>query len=240
MHGAASPLLRWLPVVVLAAAGIAFWLMSQGGGPVATLRAAHAALTLHAGEAPATTALLYFLLYVAAIVCALPLANLLALLAGALFGVAGGAAMAMVATATGDMLFFLVMRGALGSRLSARIAARARRLDAGFAENAFNYVLALRVLPVIPFWLVNLAAASAGVRFRTFATATAIGIIPAAIIYAGIGSGMAAVLREGAPFDTGLLMQMEIVLPLTGLALLAVLPVLWRRFRRRPATESRS
>lgn len=238
MQRAASPL-RWLPVVVLAAAGTAFWLMSQGGGPAATLRAAHAALTLRVDAAPFTTALLYFLLYVTAIVCALPLANLLALLAGALFGVAGGAALAMLATATGDMIFFLVMRGALGTRISARIAARAQRLDAGFAENAFNYVLALRVLPVIPFWLVNLAAASSGVRFGTFAAATAIGIVPAAIIYAGIGSGMGAVLRDGVPFDSGLLFRAEIVLPLTGLAMLAVLPVLWRVHRRRTLREER-
>jgi uncharacterized membrane protein YdjX (TVP38/TMEM64 family) len=69
------------------------------------------------------------------------------------------------------------------------------------------------------------------VPFRTFASATLLGVVPAAVVFAGVGSGLGVVLEHGGQPDLGLLLEPGILLPLLGLAILALVPVLYRRWR---------
>src|SRR5207248_8240850 len=97
---------------------------------------------------------------------------------------------------------------------------------------AFNYLLVLRLVPVFPFWLVNLVPALVGVRLRTFVLATLIGIVPATVIFASLGSGLGSVVEQP---DTGTALRPSVLLPILGLAVLALIPVGYRRWRgRRP------
>ena len=102
------------------------------------------------------------------------------------------------------------------------------RLEAGFRADAFNYLLVLRLVPIFPFWLVNLVPALVGVRLTTFALATFLGIIPGSFVYASIGNGLGSFVEEP---DAGILFGPSILLPVVGLAALALVPVVYKHWR---------
>lgn len=230
--GGAIVLLRTLPLLLLVSVGGGFWLI-HGMEPTSLLYEGYTTLRGVAQTATATTATFYTLVHATAVACAIPLASLLTPLAGALFGIATGAFTAVLAVTGGGTVFFLAMRTALGTRLRGVIAAQAARLDAGFSGNVFFYLVSLRLLPIIPFWVVTTVAAASGMRLRTFIAATAVGATPGATIYASLGAGLRQALDEGALLDGRLLLRPDILVPLAGFALLALVPVIWRRRQRR-------
>ncbi|MFQ5974287.1 MAG: TVP38/TMEM64 family protein, partial [Alphaproteobacteria bacterium] len=109
----------------------------------------------------------------------------------------------------------------------------AEKMEAGFRENALNYMLVLRLIPVFPFWLVNLAPAFLGVSVRVFVIGTFVGIIPGTFVYASVGNGLGAVFDAGGAPDLGIIFEPEILLPIIGLALLALLPVIYKKIQAR-------
>ena len=109
-------------------------------------------------------------------------------------------------------------------------------MEAGFRENAFHYLLVLRLIPVFPFWLVNLVPAFLGVPLTTYVAATLVGIIPGSLVYASIGNGLGAVFESGGRPDLGIIFEPEIIFPIIGLAILALLPVAYRKIKARQPT----
>jgi uncharacterized membrane protein YdjX (TVP38/TMEM64 family) len=101
------------------------------------------------------------------------------------------------------------------------------------ARDGFNYLLSIRLVPLFPFWLVNLAAALGGVRPFPYVTATLIGIAPATFVFASIGAGIGDVLARGGRPDLSAILSWPVLCPLLGLAALSLLPVAWRRWRAR-------
>jgi uncharacterized membrane protein YdjX (TVP38/TMEM64 family) len=173
--------------------------------------------------------LCYIVIYAAATGLSIPGAVLLTLVAGFLFGTLAGTAIVVVGATLGAVIVFLVARTAFGDVLRARAGPFIRKLEDGFRANALSYLLVLRLIPLFPFWLVNLVPAFLGVRLRTFALGTFIGIIPGAFVYASLGSGLGALIESGERPDLGIVFQPRVLLPLTGLALLALLPVAYKR-----------
>ena len=106
-------------------------------------------------------------------------------------------------------------------------------MDAGFRENAFNYLLVLRLIPLFPFWLVNLAPAFAEVRLRTFVAATALGIIPGTFVFALVGNGFGALAAAGQEPGLDVILRPAVLAPVIGLAVLALVPVVYRKMRGR-------
>ena len=103
---------------------------------------------------------------------------------------------------------------------------------AGLRRDGFSYLLAIRLVPAFPFWLVNLAAALSGMRLLPYAAATVLGIMPATFVYASIGAGLGDVLSTGGRPDLTVVFSPRILGPLIGLAALSLLPVAWRRWKR--------
>src|SRR5262249_23104982 len=144
---------------------------------------------------------------------------------------------------------FLIARTALGEPLLRRAGASANQLAKGFREDAFSYLLFLRLVPVFPFFLVNLVAAFAGVRLGPFVAATALGIIPAAVVFAfagiGLGSGISAPetsyrqwIAPPAPRCHIVFGPMDVLTPqmitaFIAIALLALMPVALKYWRAR-------
>lgn len=180
---------------------------------------------------PATAAAGYVALYAAAVAVSLPGAVVLTVAGGLLFGTALGAALAVAGATTGAMLVFLAARGALGPLLAARAGPWLERLRPRLQRDGFLYMLILRLVPAVPFFVVNLAAALAGVRLRDYAAATLIGIIPATTVYASIGAGIGGALAAGGTPDVGIIFSWPVLLPLLGLAALSALPLLLRKTR---------
>jgi len=205
-----------------------------------------------------STAVAAFVALEAAVVgLSIPGAVMLSVAAGILFGW-WVAALAVVAGATaGATLIFLVARAACGQSAARRAGPRLSRIASGLKADAFSYLLFLRLMPVFPFWLVNLASAVLGVELRTFVIATAIGIIPGTIAFTLVGAGLDSVLRpQGAAyrhclaagghncrlgFDMHAILTPQVIAALAALGLLALIPVLVRRWRTRlSATQSQS
>jgi uncharacterized membrane protein YdjX (TVP38/TMEM64 family) len=187
-------------------------------------------------------ALGYLLAYVIVVALSLPGGAVMTLTGGFLFGLLPGAVMAVLAATTGATLIFLAAKAGFGDALHRRIAAGdtgslTTRLEAGLRENAFNYLLMIRLVPAFPFWLVNLAPAFLGIGLRTYLAATFLGIIPGTVVYAWIGAGLGEVFARGEDPDLGLIFEPMILGPILGLALLAMLPVMIRRLRGRGVGE---
>jgi uncharacterized membrane protein YdjX (TVP38/TMEM64 family) len=106
-----------------------------------------------------------------------------------------------------------------------------RRLEAGFREDALSYLLVLRLIPIFPFWLVNLAAGAVGLRLPVYVFATLVGMIPTSFVYASLGNGLGDVLAQGEHPDLAILYRPSVLLPIVGLAVLALLPVFYKRWR---------
>jgi uncharacterized membrane protein YdjX (TVP38/TMEM64 family) len=177
-------------------------------------------------------------IYVLATATSLPGAIWLTIGGGFLFGPFLGTALSALGATTGATLLFLAASSAFGEGLAKRAGGWVARFEAGFAQNAFTNLLTLRLLPVAPFWGVNLAAAALKVPLGTFILATAIGILPGGFVYALIGNGLGSAIATGEPPNLSLFSRPEIIAPLFGLAALALLPTVMRLIKRDPATTT--
>lgn len=176
--------------------------------------------------------LVYMGLYAAMVAFSVPGALVATLTGGFLFGTLMGGTLTVIAATLGATIVFAAAKSALGDLLRAKAGSALQRMEEGFRENAFSYLLVLRLVPIFPFFLVNLAPAFLGVGLPTFIAATFIGIIPGTFVFASLGNGLGAVFDAGRSPDLGLIFEPQIIGPILALAALALLPVIYRRFRR--------
>ena len=180
---------------------------------------------------PVLAPFLYLCIYFGAVTLSLPQAAVLTISGGLLFGTVAGGALAVIGATTGAVALFLIARSAFGATMVRRAGPRLDQLCQALVKDGFSYLLAIRLIPVVPFWLVNLAAPLCGMRLHHFAAATFLGIAPATFILASIGSGLGEVLAKGEQPDLSVILSFPILGPLLALAALSVTPVLWRKFR---------
>ena len=180
--------------------------------------------------------LLFVAVYATVVALSIPGGAVLTIAGGFLFGVWLGSALVIVGATLGATLVFLIARSALGDTLREKAGPRIRKMEEGFREDAFNYLLVLRLIPIFPFWLVNIVPAFLGVALSTYVLGTFLGIIPGSLVYASVGNGLGAVFDAGGSPDLGIIFRPAIILPIIGLAILAILPVLYRKIKGRPAT----
>ncbi len=198
-----------------------------------TLRSHYDALQAWAEARPIAAPAVFAVVYAAAVAASVPGATILTLAGGLLFGLWLGIVVVATAATVGASVVFLVAKTALGEPLRRRIDGRMARMEQGFRDDALSYLLVLRLIPLFPFWLVNLVPAFLGVPLRTYALATVLGILPGTAVYVSVGNGIGAVLEQGGRPDLGVIFRPEVLGPLIGLAVLALLPVAYKRWRRR-------
>ncbi len=189
-----------------------------------------AALKALVARMPFIAAALYMAVYVLVVALSIPGAIWLSLAGGLLFGTLQGGLLIVVSASCGAALLFLVARYLAGDALRARAGPGLKNFEAAFNRDAASYLLVLRLLPIFPFFIVNLGAALVGARFSTFLITTFFGIMPATFVFASIGNGISVVLQAGEAPNLSIVTRPDIMLPLTGLALLSLMPVVWRRF----------
>jgi uncharacterized membrane protein YdjX (TVP38/TMEM64 family) len=226
----ATPIRRLLPLLLIAAAAVAF--VAAGGHHYLSLalgadnRDRLKALVLSWGAA---APLAYIALYAALAALSVPGAAVMTIAGGFLFGLWLGTLYAVLGATLGSTVLFLAARAGLAG-LTRRAGPFVARLEAGFRSDAFNYLLFLRLVPLFPFWLVNLVPAIVGVPLPTFVVATLIGIVPGGFVYASLGNGLGIVAGEP---DLDVLLRFEVLGPILGLAVLALVPVAYRHWRSR-------
>ncbi|MFZ2103593.1 MAG: TVP38/TMEM64 family protein [Oricola sp.] len=173
--------------------------------------------------------------YALAVAFSVPAASVLTIFSGFLFGwLVGGIVVAFAATA-GATVVFLAARSAFGDFLRDKVGARVRRLAEGFEKDAFSYLLVLRLAPIFPFFVMNIAPALFHVSLRTYVTATFIGILPGTFAYAYLGQGIDSVLvaarAAGNEVTVADLVTRDITLAFLVLAAFAAIPPIVKRFR---------
>ena len=251
-----GPITRWLPLMVLLGAIVAVW--ASGLTRYLTLAAIadHRDLLKVYVEANFVTALAcYMAVYVAAIAFSLPGGALLTILGGFLFGWFAGGLATVVAATAGATVIFLVARSSFGAFLAEKAGPRARVFAKGFRKDAFNYLLFLRLVPLFPFWLVNIAPALFNVGLGTYVGSTFIGIIPATFAFSMLGSGLdsivaaqraayVACLAAGGAgecrfgLEASALITPQLVAALAALGVVAIIPVICKHLRTRRAAAA--
>lgn len=225
---------RFWPPLLLIAALVAAWLGGIGQWlSWSTLARHQLALAAWVQAHPLFAPSLYALIYIVVVALSLPEAAVVTVAGGLLFGTLLGGMLAVVGSTIGAVMLFLAIRHHLAHAIAARGGRLIDRLRVEIEDSGFSYLLAIRLVPAFPFWLVNLAAGLSGMRLLPFTAATVIGIVPATFVYASIGAGVGKVLAEGGVPDLSLIFSPGIIGPLIGAAALALLPVAWRRWRRR-------
>lgn len=243
---------RWLPLAALAAALALFYAFDlQAYLSFERLAQHETEIRAFVVRHRVFAVLIFMLAYFAIVALSLPGAALMSVAGGFLLGWTFSAPAAVVAATCGAVVVFAAVKTSLGTFLAQRAGPAAGRLSRGFAKDAFNYLLFLRLMPAFPFFVVNVVAGLCNVRLATFVAATALGIIPGAIAFAYLGSGFGTVLDSqrqahaaclaahassdcGFVFDPAMLVTRELLLAFAILGIMALLPVLYRRLGTSP------
>jgi uncharacterized membrane protein YdjX (TVP38/TMEM64 family) len=229
---------RAAPILAIAlAAGLAILLVGDRLD-FENLADNQAALIAWRDANPAGAALAYMALYIAVVLLSLPGGAVMTLAGGFLFGPVIGAGLAVASATIGATGIFVAARRGLGNALFARLRSRGEagvlaRMERGLRANEVSYLLLMRLVPAVPFFVANLAPAFLGVGLRNYVLTTFFGIIPATAVFAWIGAGLSEVFARGERPDPGLIFEPAILGPLLALAALAALPIVIRAVRRR-------
>lgn len=223
----------WVRIALVAVfvGGIAtfFALGGQHYLTLETIKANRDAL-LRFTEAHFVTALVIaFFVYAGAVAFSLPGGLLLSLTMGFVFGRWVGTALVVVAATIGAVILFLAARYIFADAARRRLGALGEKINAGFTENAFNYMLFLRLVPVFPFFLVNLAPAFTSIPLRTFALATFLGVIPGTFVFVNLGETLGRIdsLQGLVSWQTGGAFAL--------LGAFALVPILLRKWKSKRA-----
>lgn len=229
---------RWRGLIVVAILGVAVGVTVFFGDRFGyeTLRDNRETLLAFRDANFLLTSVFFITAYVLIVLFAIPGALVASLTGGFLFGLFPGALFNIASATLGSILIFLAVRWGLGARMAAKMEmseGRMRSFKKAIDENAFSAVMTVRLIPVIPFFATNIAAALLGMRLAPFASATALGVIPGGVIYTWVGAGLGEVFERGETPNLGIILEWPILGPLLGLAALSAVPTVLRLLRRR-------
>ena len=228
-----TTLRRFLPLILLTAAFAGIWW--SGLAREATwdgLARNQALLAGWVAAHPVLASGAYVGLYATSTALSLPQAVLLTIAGGLLFGAFLGTGLAVMGATAGAVVLFLVARSALGAAMEKRGGAALGAVRDALRKDGFSYLLAIRLIPLVPFWLVNLAASVCGMRLGVFTLATLIGIVPGTFVFASIGAGVGGVLAAGGTPNLSVIFSVPVLGPLLGLAVLSLAPIAWKKWKR--------
>jgi len=180
----------------------------------------------------------YILVYAMVVALSLPGAVWVTLIGGFLLGTVKATIIVVIAATLGALGIFLIARYALADYFHAKLGDKGHKMEEGFRENALSYLLVLRLVPLFPFWLVNLVSALFGVPVRTYLIGTFLGIIPGTAVFCSVGNGLAVVFEQGGTPDIGIIFSLPILGPLLGLSVLSLLPVFYKKYKTSKAKTS--
>ena len=177
-------------------------------------------------------------IYALAVTFSTPGAVFITIAGGFMFGPYLGTVYVIIGATIGAICVFLVAKYALGDMLRAKAGPAIKRMEAGFHENELSYLLTLRLVPLFPFWLVNLVPAFLGVSLRTYTIGTLVGIIPGAFVYSLVGDGAGAVIDAGGDLNLGIVFSPSFLAPIIGLAVLSCIPIIYKKVKGRKEVPS--
>lgn len=224
---------RLLPLGLIAIA-LAFFFAF--GGPdyvnLETLKENRELLSGFVNDNLVMTLLGFIALYAFLVGISFPGASFLSIFGGFMFGTFIGGAGIVIGATLGATGIFLAARFAIGDTLSKKAGPYIKKFEAGLKDNELSYLFILRLIPAFPFFIVNIVPALFDVKLRNYIVSTFFGIIPGALVYASIGDGIGAVFDAGDDVQlSGLMTQPRILAPIIGLIILALIPVIYKKFK---------
>lgn len=185
-----------------------------------------------------SAAVIFVLAYIVVVAFSLPGALIMTLAGGFLFGVFPGALFVVFAASIGAIAIFLAAKTGLGDMLHQKLHGASSggvlsKLEKGLHENEVSYLLLMRLVPAIPFFVANLAPAFLNVKLRNFALTTFFGIMPGSTVYAWVGSGLGEIFERGETPNLGIFFEWQILGPILGLCALSTLPIILKALRKK-------
>lgn len=171
--------------------------------------------------------------YTLMVAASIPGATLLTLASGFLFGPLLGTSLVVISATIGAFILFVTVQFAFRDWIKKKFSSRINLMKQGFQKNAFSYLLFLRLVPLFPFWLVNIVAAILDISKHIFLIATFVGIIPGSIIYVLVGNSLGYLMDANQKPNLYILFDPRILFPLLALALLSLLPIGYQYYRKR-------
>jgi len=225
--------LRFVPIAALAVGAVLAYFLVGDFLSWETIKENREALVGWRERNLMTASLGFVAIYIVGVAFSVPGAIWLTMAGGFVFGTALAAALTVFSATIGATLIFLAARSSLGAVLHERAGPWLKRVDDEVAKGEVSFLLVMRLIPVIPFFIANLAPAFVKVRLGNFIWTTFVGIAPATVVISSLGAGLGEVLDRGGEPDLGVIFAPHILLPLLGLAALAALPVILRKLRGR-------
>lgn len=221
---------RYLPLAaILLAMGLTYFSGKLHYFTFDELRVHHAQI-MNWVEANEYEASFYFILaYIVIVACSIPIAIFMTLLGGLLFTQPWATLYVDLGMTIGGCIVFLAARSALGDGLRAKVAKFIDKNEEGFENNAFAYLLFLRMVPIFPYWLINVAPAFMNVSFKTFLWGSFLGYLPVAFIFTQAGDGLNSVLEQSKDLSLTTLLPLDSQIALLAVSLFALMLVIYQR-----------
>jgi uncharacterized membrane protein YdjX (TVP38/TMEM64 family) len=228
---------RWALLAAIAALLVAFVALDLGRFlSLEALRQSKAAIDAYRDAHPVLASAAFLAVYVSAAALSVPGALVLTLAGGAIFGLLWGAVLVSFASSLGATLAFLASRFLLRDAIQARYGEKLRTVNDGVRRDGAFYLFTLRLIPVIPFFVVNVVMALTPLPARTFYWVSQLGMLPATLIFVNAGTELAKIASPG-----------DILSPvlIASLVLIGLFPLIARKIverinaRRQPAQEVR-
>lgn len=231
-------LMRFLPIgVIIVALGLFFGLGLNEYFTLDSLRENKDALQEWVAGSFLIALFIFMMVYAGAVAISFPGASFLTIMGGFLFGLAPGTLAVVIGATLGATVIYFVSKTALGDTLTQKAGGFVKKMEEGLRENELAYMFVMRLIPGFPFWVVNLVPGALGVKFRNFLISTFFGIMPGTFVYVSIGNGIGAALDSGEDIQlSGLFLKPEILLPVVGLIILSLIPILYKKFNTKKET----
>lgn len=186
-----------------------------------------------------SSVLAFILVYIILVAFSVPGAAIMTLICGFLFGAILATLWVIIGATTGATISYLAVKLAfadLGSKQLKNKQSSIEKMRQGFQKNELNYLLFLRLMPIFPFFVINIAAGILNVKLSNFVLGTFFGIIPGSFIYSWTGSGLGFAFSQNKVVDMGIIFAPQILLPIIGLAILSLLPIIYQKIKAKRQT----
>lgn len=228
-----NSLIRWLPLLVLILGLASYFYFDLGSFfSFQSLKDNRETLLQWKENHWLWTILGFMGVYFLVVSFSIPGAVFFTLAGGFLLGPIWGTLCVVTSATLGACTIFIAVQTSLGSWLKGKAAPWFSKMEKGFKENGFSYLLFVRLVPIFPFWVVNIVPALLDMQLKSFAIATFIGIIPGSFVYVLAGNGLGAILDQDKTPNLGIILEPPVLIPILCLAALSLVPIIYKKIKK--------
>jgi len=225
---------QFIPIgIILIFMGIIYLLATLDIIDLEIIRKQHAIIKKFVLKHKILSPILFTLAYIVITALSIPIGSFVTMLGGYLFSPILGTVYVVIGATVGASLIFLAARYALSNFFRKKAGSFIEKLQKGFQENSINYLLFLRLVPLFPFWALNISLAFLNVSLLNYVWTCFVGIIPGTFVYASAGSGLGEILAMGEKVNLSAIFNWKLRITLIGIAVLVLIPVFYKKIRKK-------